>query len=128
MPRGELEMTASISQLHEQAMDAAENALLMRRRGNHRAAEIEFRRAYELERQAAFQLFPVHDAEPTRGVLFRSAATLALDVGELEAAEALAAAGLAGLNVSAGVQAELRAVLEDVKQRRVCRRCASRRP
>ena len=54
------------------------------------------RRALELEREAAYGLLQEFQAEPTRSVLFRSAAALALECGETEEARRLAFQGLAG--------------------------------
>ena len=63
---------------HRQAMEQTDLALAARRQGDEVLALRHFRQAYELEAQAA-AAFTRLDAEPTRSVLFRSAATLALD-------------------------------------------------
>jgi hypothetical protein len=83
------------TELHHQAMDYAEEAFVARRRRKDIA---EFNRlirlAYELESRAAMMIEV--GFEPSRGILYRSAATLALDCEEYDAAEFLAATGIAG--------------------------------
>ena len=65
--------------------------------------------SYLLEKQAAEQ----SQTEPTRSVLYRSAATLALDCGEYREAERLVAAALAGTPPEA-IANELREVLDAI--------------
>ncbi|MDE0032499.1 MAG: hypothetical protein OXU75_05145 [Deltaproteobacteria bacterium] len=81
---------------HRDAMRFAERAKTARISGLDEEAIELTRRAFELERAAAQSLLASFDAEPTRSVLFRSAATLALECGELEEARRLAFQGLAG--------------------------------
>jgi hypothetical protein len=52
--------------------------------------------AFEKEKEAAWLLFHKLEAEPTRSVLFRSAAQLAFNCGKIREAERLIAAALAG--------------------------------
>lgn len=66
-----------------------------------------FHCAYLLEKQAAEQ----SQTEPTRSVLHRSVATLALDCGEYREAERLVAAALAG-SPPEQIANELREVLD----------------
>jgi hypothetical protein len=54
------------------------------------------RQAFEQEAQAATLVVNDLDAEPTRSVLHRSAASLAIECGELRAAERLIATALSG--------------------------------
>jgi hypothetical protein len=54
------------------------------------------RRAFEFERDAADLLSDAENAEPSRSVLHRSAATLARDVGEVDEADRLIEQGLRG--------------------------------
>lgn len=81
---------------HRDAMRFAERAKVARIGGHDEEAVGLTRRAFELEREAAQSLLASFDVEPTRSVLFRSAATLALECGELEEARRLAFQGLAG--------------------------------
>ncbi len=68
-------------------MDLAEQAFMARMRGKEETARKLFFQAYELEKRAAEDT-PI-GLEPTRSVLFRSAASLALHAGEWYEAEAL---------------------------------------
>jgi hypothetical protein len=52
--------------------------------------------AFEYERKAAMLLLNDYDVEPTRSVLFRSAASLALNFGDYREAERMIALGLLG--------------------------------
>ncbi|HAG81350.1 MAG TPA: hypothetical protein DCL61_09295 [Cyanobacteria bacterium UBA12227] len=85
-----------IQTLHQQAMDLAEAAAVARLRGAIEQAAQLTRQAFEQETQAANLIASVLDAEPTRSVLHRSAASLAIECGELRAAERLIATALSG--------------------------------
>ncbi|MBD1857481.1 MULTISPECIES: hypothetical protein [Leptolyngbya] len=85
-----------IQTLHQQAMDLAEAAAVARLRGAIEQATQLTRQAFEQETQAANLIASVLDAEPTRSVLHRSAASLAIECGELRAAERLIATALSG--------------------------------
>jgi hypothetical protein len=87
---------SQIQTLHQQAMDLAEAAAVARLRGAIEQATQLTRQAFEQETQAANLLAGVLDAEPTRSVLHRSAASLAIECGELRAAERLIATALSG--------------------------------
>lgn len=82
--------------LHQQAMDLAEAAAVARLRGTPEQAAQLTRQAFEREMQAAALIASTLDAEPTRAVLHRSAASLAIECGELRAAERLIATALSG--------------------------------
>lgn len=99
--------------LHRQSMELADQATLLRRAGDEVGARVLFGRAFDLERSAAEYYAPKHDAEPTRSVLLRSAATLALDAGDAAAAERLIATALTGTPPDA-IANELRDLLETV--------------
>ncbi|MBK8236117.1 MAG: hypothetical protein IPK74_11205 [Deltaproteobacteria bacterium] len=85
----------------------------LRRRGQERAAAVALRRAAELEALAA-QRTP-QNLEPTRSVLFRSAATLAHEMGDTIAARRLAMEGLRG-TPPAEIKAELFEILDKISQ------------
>ncbi|MDA0213015.1 MAG: hypothetical protein OT478_22930 [Cyanobacteria bacterium FC1] len=85
-----------IQMLHKQAMDLAEAAAVARLRGEIEQAAQLTRQAFEQETQAANLIASALDAEPTRSVLHRSAASLAIECGELRAAERLIATALSG--------------------------------
>jgi hypothetical protein len=87
---------SQIQTLHQQSMDLAEAAAVARLRGAIDQATQLTRQAFEQETQAANLIAGVLDAEPTRSVLHRSAASLAIECGELRAAERLIATALSG--------------------------------
>src|SRR5580704_9228292 len=74
-------------------VDEAESA---RQSGNVPVAREQLRKAFDDERQAADLVAGDLTQEPTRAVLHRSAASLALQCGALRAAERLIAAALSG--------------------------------
>ena len=87
---------SQIQELHQQAMDLAEMVQVAKLRGNHTQAEQLSRQAFEKELRAAELVATDLEAEPTRSVLHRSAATLAIDCGEIHTAERLIAINSAG--------------------------------
>jgi hypothetical protein len=87
---------SQIQVLHQQAMDLAEAAAIARLRGATEQAAQFTRQAFEQETQAAVLIASALDAEPTRSVLHRSAASLAIECGELQVAERLIATALSG--------------------------------
>lgn len=94
-------------------MEHADAALYFESRGDLARCHHETRLAAALEEEAA-SLLPCSEAsEPTRTVLLRSAATLALRCGELERAEKLVAKALLGFGPD-GLKEAVRDVLEQV--------------
>jgi hypothetical protein len=87
----------TIQVLHQKAMEFAEQAEVAKLRGATSAqVQVLLREAFEQECQAADQVATLLDDEPTRSVLHRSAAALAIDCGELQIAERLITTALAG--------------------------------
>lgn len=82
--------------LHREAMALADRAALARRAGQEADAVVLFRDALEREAAAARFFESDTETEPTRSVLYRSAASLALDVGDYRVAERLIATALIG--------------------------------
>jgi hypothetical protein len=101
-----------INQLHDEAMELSDLAFAAKRRGDNQSFIQYSRQAYEKEAQAADYLRDTN-AEPTRSVLYRSAATLALDCKETREAERLIAIALIG-NPPEAIANELRDLLEQV--------------
>jgi phage shock protein A len=103
---------ADAEEYHQQAMDIAERAFAGK---SHRSGEVEplFHEAFELERRAALLISDDLDFEPSRSVLHRSAAALALQCGEIRAAEQLIRTALAG-NSPEEIADELRDLLAEV--------------
>lgn len=98
-----------ITTLHETAMQFVEQGLMVRDPGRARHF---FRSAFEKERAAARLLAQAPEQEPTRSVLYRSAATLAVDCKDYTEAERLIQEGLAGRP-----PAEIREEFGDLKAR-----------
>lgn len=103
----------SINKLHDEAMDFVDRAFIARRKGNIENALSFTRRAYELETQAAELLRDDLSAEPSRSVLYRSAASLAMECGETREAEKLISIALIG-EPPYEIAEELRNLLEQV--------------
>lgn len=99
--------------LHDRAMELADAGDAARRSGEYDAARELFRNALQLERDAA----EFESTEPSRSILFRSAAWLALEAEEPQEAERLAACGLATRDVPDRLRSELRAVAEEARMR-----------
>ncbi len=99
--------------LHDEAMATADEGDLARRRGDHEAALAFFAQALEMERRAA----EAEPTQPSRCILFRSAAWLALEAEDASEAERLAACGLADRGLPDRVKTELRAVAEEARLR-----------
>lgn len=103
----------SINELHETAMDFADQAFIARRKGDIERANLLSRKAYEHELEAAEHLRNDLNAEPSRSVLYRSAASFAMECGEAREAERLISVALSG-NPPYEIAEELRNLLEQV--------------
>src|SRR5215469_5895182 len=104
---------SGVKTTHRDAMEQTDLALAARQHGDEVLALRHFHKAYELEAQAAAAYATRLDAEPTRSVLFRSAATLALDCKLLPEAEKLVCTALTG-NPPEDIAEELRDLLEQI--------------
>lgn len=102
-----------IENLHEQAMDMAESAILLKLKKNAEESFEAFSSAYQLEAEAAMLLKESYDLEPSRAILFRSAASLALNAKRFRDAEKMVALGLAG-NPPESLADELRNIYENI--------------
>jgi hypothetical protein len=78
-----------IQTLHQQAIDLAENAFTAKLQGDRTQADHLLQQAFVKEAEAAALIVNDLNAEPTRSVLHRSAASLAIECGEFQAAERL---------------------------------------
>ncbi|TYT73149.1 hypothetical protein FIM25_16645 [Desulfobotulus mexicanus] len=98
-------------------MDLAEEAFLAQRARNEEKALLLFLKALALEEKAA-NLLPLNEeAEPTRSILYRSAASLAYNARDYEQAERLVARGLAGYPPEE-IREELKNLYEDINFQR----------
>jgi len=77
-------------------MECFDKAVHAKRQGDQPRHLEWLRQAYMLEKEAAQLIAGEFDLEPSRSVLYRSAASLAMQWGEMREAERLLAAGLAG--------------------------------
>jgi len=68
---------SNIAQLHNQAMDLAEEAFLLKRKGQTKDAKSSFLQALDLEYQVASTMLSQQDSEPSCSILYRSTAALA---------------------------------------------------
>ena len=102
---------SKFEQLHEQAVDIAEEAVAAHRKGDAESAKALFLQALELEVQAASAFPATAESEPTRSILYRSAAALACHAKEYDRAEQLIACGLSGYPPME-IKAELKALQE----------------
>ncbi len=108
----------TVKELHEQAMDIAYEASALRDFGGSESAERAgelFSEALEYEREAAFLVPDSDRAEPTRSILFRSAASLALQAGLYNEAFSLVGHGMSG-KPSPKLLKDFLDVIDDIKQ------------
>jgi hypothetical protein len=94
-------------------MDFADEARNAVRLGDSGTASKYFGEAYELDSQAAALVLYRFEAEPTRAILFNSAASLAYEAGRYRDAEKMLCAGLAG-DPPADIAEDMRDLLEKV--------------
>lgn len=117
-------MNTTIDELHQKAMDLAEEAFYAKREEKWKLAQAKYKAAFEYEKAAAMLLVNEYSQEPTRSVLFRSAANLLLniphpDIDNYREAERMVAFGLSG-NPPEQIAEELREawreLMEQLKQ------------
>jgi hypothetical protein len=106
-------MNIEIVTLHHEAMDLASEAFIVRMQGRIDHADNLTREAFTKEKEAANLIANNFDLEPSRSVLHRSAASLALECSELREAEKLIAVALSG-EPPQEIANELRDLLEQV--------------
>ncbi|HRQ73777.1 MAG TPA: hypothetical protein PLU35_12185 [Phycisphaerales bacterium] len=99
--------------LHSEAMDLAEKAMIARSHGRADAAKKHLAEALKKEEQAAWLAVKAAVPEPTRTILLKSAAHLAVDAGQLRLAEQLIGTALAG-DPPEELAEELRGVFEEI--------------
>ncbi len=106
------------SDWHDLAMDRADDADILRRRGEKPQAEIVYEQACQYETAVALACEPT--CQPSRSVLLRSAASLALHAGWKQIAYQLAAAGLQS-DTPGEIADELRDVLASSERSAIVR-------
>ncbi len=105
-------MSVAIDELHKKAMDLADEAFYANKKQDTKSAQAKYLAAFEYEKAAAMLLVNEYDQEPSRSVLFRSAACLLLNLPiptgkHFRQAERMVAYGLSG-NPPEEVAGELR--------------------
>ena len=103
-----------VQHTHRQAMEKADQAVAAQKAGDQEEATARFREACRLESEAAHALVDEFNIEPTRSVLFRSAASLAVETGQSGYAAYLVARGLEG-SPPEEIREELRELLGSVR-------------
>jgi hypothetical protein len=98
---------------HNKAMILSQDALVRQLKGQPGFLEM-YAEAFEYEQKAALSFLIQLDNEPTRSVLFRSAASLAIQCNKLSEAEKLIDTGLAG-NPPVEIAAELVILKEQIQ-------------
>ena len=96
------------------AMLLAQDAFVLAVRGKEAEAIPMYEQAFELEREAALSLLHREDVEPTRSVLFRSAAALAKNCHKYRDSEKMISHGLAG-NPPDYVAEQMREIYDDIR-------------
>ena len=97
------------------AMLLAQDAFVLAVRGKEAEAIPMYEQAFELEREAALSLLHREDVEPTRSVLFRSAAALAKNCHKYRDSEKMIGHGLAG-NPPDYVAEQMREIYDDIRK------------
>lgn len=113
--------TINTKETHLQAMNFAQDALVISIKGDKQQALALYEKAFDLEKQAALSLLDKENIEPTRSVLFRSAAALAKKCQKFREAEKMIAYGLSG-NPPEEIALELRELYEDIIKKNTTKR------
>ena len=103
-------------ELHDRAMGLADEATILKLQGRQGESGLKLQGAFELERDAADLLGDADIPEPSRSVFHRSAASLAIQVCELDEAERLIEEGLRG-QPPLSIAAELKELTQAIRGR-----------
>ena len=105
----------SAQETHIKASLLSQDAFVLAVRGKEAEAIPMYEQAFELEREAALSLLHREDVEPTRSVLFRSAAALAKNCHRYRDSEKMIGHGLAG-NPPDYVAEQMREIYDDIRE------------
>lgn len=119
--------TNNTRELHEKAMSLYEASLLARRSGNEAHVTDLLTQAFRMESAAADSVAQDLSIEPTRSVLHRSAASLALQLGDFHTATKYVEDGLRG-NVPDEIKEELATLLDQIMTAEALRKSYRRAP
>lgn len=117
----------STRELHNKAMSLYEASLLARRSGNEHRMMALLTQAFQMEAAAADSVAGDLSLEPTRSVLHRSAASLALQLGEFSTATRYAEIGLKG-NAPDEIRQELAVLFDQIITAEALRKSYRRAP
>ncbi len=104
---------STVRELHDTAMRLAQDALVARERGDHARAASLAGEAVPAEIEAAERVAKTPASEPTRSILYRSAASLAYQANDFALAQRLVFEGLSGWP-SPHVEDELKQLYEQI--------------
>ncbi len=110
-----------VNVLHQEAMNLAELAQVAKLRGEIEQSNHLLRQAFTQESSAAALIANHWESEPTRSVLHRSAASLAIECEEFEIANRLIATALSG-NPPAEIAEELQDLFIQINLRQYLQR------
>ncbi len=99
--------------LHLEAMRLAQDALVAKFKGDYPEAKRLNQEAFQMEKEVAMSLVESSN-EPIRSVIFRSAASIAIECGFYQEAERMVGYALTG-NPNDEIRNELRELFEDIK-------------
>lgn len=105
-------INSAIEDLHNRAMEFTDLAIISKQRGNNQEALNYFGQAFKYEEKAAIMSISQNIGQPTIGVLLRSAATLAVDKGDLDKMLSLTRKALI-LNVPQEIKKEFRQLIDN---------------
>jgi hypothetical protein len=105
-------METNSKQIHREAMQYAQEGMIAHQTGQQEKAMLYYEKAFELEKQAAMS-FLEGDKQPTRAILFRSAASLAQKCNKISESQKLITLGLAG-NPPQEIAEELRSLRKNI--------------
>ena len=108
-------LNSTAQEIHMKAMLLSQDAFVLAAYGKEDEAIPLYIQAFELEREAALSLLNRADLEPTRSVLFRSAAALAKNCHRYRDSEKMIGHGLAG-NPPDYVAEQMREIYDDIRE------------
>lgn len=106
----------NIKTIHREAMLLSQKAFIALEQGNTKEATTLYKKAFDLEKEAALGLLNHQGKEPTRAILFKSAAYLAKKSFQYREAECMACLGLAG-NPPESIATELKEMIALLKSK-----------
>jgi hypothetical protein len=113
---GEVLEINTVKELHDKAMLLLQDAIVSRYSGDDSTADKKYKKAFKLESKAADLVSQKPNCEPTRSILFGSAASLAYQAGDYENSLILADKCLSG-NPPNKIGNEIKSLYENIFER-----------